>query len=165
MDSDFPDPFEFDETPSDSLFAGGPSRKSSSHEKPRKGGRMRKLDPWSKRYWSHLGFAVIPVTSTKTWFDRESGAMMNVASDFLGVADLMALRSGDPAVLIQVCATTNRAAHLRTIRDGKSTRLWLATGNRLVLDCWSKNKAGRFELSQTEITPELLDKLDARRRP
>jgi hypothetical protein len=76
--------------------------------------------------------------------------------DFLGFADVLAVRRGEPGTLA-VQATT--LAHVRDRLDRCRSRpelvAWLAAGNRLEVWGWFKS-AGRWKVKRVEVRGEVL---------
>jgi hypothetical protein len=72
--------------------------------------------------------------------------------DFLGIADVLAVRRGEPGTLA-IQATT--LAHVRDRLDRCRSRpelaAWLAAGNRLEVWGWFKNPAGRWKVKRVAV--------------
>lgn len=75
--------------------------------------------------------------------------------DLYGFIDIVAIHEEQSGVLgIQTTSKSNMSARILKIKKEPIAKTWLASGNRIVVDGWEKNKSGRYELTQYEITPE-----------
>lgn len=66
-----------------------------------------------------------------------------IRRDLLGFADVLALRPGEPPLLVQVTSGSNVSARLRKIQNSTTARLWLETGGQIEVHGWSKRKVKR----------------------
>jgi hypothetical protein len=53
--------------------------------------------------------------------------------DFLGVGDYLAMRAGEPPVLVQITSDSNHAARRKKIQASKLATCWLSTQGRILL--------------------------------
>src|SRR5688572_17225592 len=67
-----------------------------------------------------------------------------ITQDFLGFADILAVRSGDVGVLaIQTTSGSNRSARYKKICASANALVWLEAGNRIEIHGWvKKGEAG-----------------------
>lgn len=70
--------------------------------------------------------------------------------DLLGFADLMALKAGEPPILVQTTTDTNRSARRKKIQASEKAKLWYSTGGKILLQTWGK-KDRRWRLHEEEI--------------
>lgn len=97
----------------------------------------------TKDHYEALGYHVVTVDY---WDDR-----MKLKHDFLGIADLIAMKAGSPPLLIQMTSKTNMAARVRKIQDSKLASLWLLTGCPIEVIGWSKNDSNRWVATVKKI--------------
>jgi len=75
--------------------------------------------------------------------------------DLFGYIDIVAIKDGETGVLgIQTTSKANMGARILKVKQEPIAKIWLAGGNRIYVDGWQKNKVGRYELTQYEVTPE-----------
>ena len=75
--------------------------------------------------------------------------------DLFHFIDIVAIKDGETGVLgIQTTSKTNMGARIQKIKEEPIAKIWLSAGNRIMVDGWEKNKSGKYELTQYEVTPE-----------
>lgn len=80
--------------------------------------------------------------------------------DMFTFIDIVAIHPDHPGVLgIQTTSKSNMKARILKIKREPIAKIWLAGGNRIIVDGWEK-KGFRYELTQYEVTPENIFKYD-----
>jgi hypothetical protein len=87
----------------------------------------------------------------EAWIPR-----LNVRRDLFGVGDVLAVRPGDPPLLVQ-CTTGDHHAH-RVVKAKTEIRLraWLGSGSRFEVWSWTR----RDEHWEVRKTPLVMDDVD-----
>src|SRR4051794_2353315 len=67
-------------------------------------------------------------------------AFARVRQDLFGIGDVLAIREGEPPLLVQVTSTSNLAARVKKALASPLLRVWLSTGCRF--ECWGWAKKG-----------------------
>jgi hypothetical protein len=88
--------------------------------------------------------------TVESWIPR-----LNIRRDLWGIGDVLAMRIGEPLVLIQCTSDTNVAARIGKAKAEPRLRTWLACGQRFEVWGWSK-RAGRWVCRRI---PLVLDEL------
>lgn len=91
---------------------------------------------------SPLGYTVVIVD----WYD----AINKRKHDFLGFADLLAMKANEPAIAIQICAKGDMSTRRKKIKESKLAKRWHSTGNRILLIGWDMPRH-RWEATQEFI--------------
>ncbi len=80
-----------------------------------------------------------------------------VRQDLFGIGDVLAIREGEPPLLVQATSSGNLASRVTKSLASVSLALWLSTGCRFACWGWSKKgKAGKrklWALTVRELTP------------
>lgn len=101
----------------------------------------------SLKHYRELGFTCA-ITEHFNSFARRR-------QDLFSFIDIVCIKEGEPGVLgIQTTSTSNMGARILKIKQEPIAKIWLAAGNRIVVDGWQKDKVGRYQLTTYEITPE-----------
>lgn len=75
--------------------------------------------------------------------------------DLYGFIDIVGIHENETGVLgIQTTSKSNMSARILKIKKEPVAKIWLAGGNRIIIDGWEKLKNGRYELTTYEVTPE-----------
>jgi hypothetical protein len=87
-------------------------------------------------------------------------AFARIRQDLFGFIDIVAIKDTEPGVIgIQTTSKGNMQARILKIKREPVAKVWLASGNRIIVDGWLK-KGLRYELTQYEITPDNIFKND-----
>lgn len=86
----------------------------------------------------------------------------NVTRDLLGFADVLALKLGEPPLLVQVTSSSNFAARKRKVLDAETLSLWFGVGGRVQVHGWGMaGRKGERRMVQVKIWEALREHLAA----
>lgn len=78
--------------------------------------------------------------------------------DLFGFIDIVAIKEGVKGVLgVQSTSYANRGARIKKIISIPASKIWLSTGNKILVHAWKKKKVGNRELwdpCEKEVTEE-----------
>ena len=131
------------------------------------GGRVQRrktpdFNPMTKKILEKHGWLV---EKCETYQVVASGAL--VKHDLFGIADYIAIKPGQPILLVQACASGQLHAHLRKFRDISFTRPLLSTGHaRITVITWDQpgGFGSKWVHGVVEVTEGLMDEFDKRKR-
>jgi len=74
------------------------------------------------------------------WFDTRTSR----SHDFLGFADMIALKEGHPPLLIQLTSKSNLSARVKKCRENVMAQAWLSSGCLIECIGWEQMSNGRY---------------------
>jgi hypothetical protein len=74
------------------------------------------------------------------WFDTRTMR----SHDFLGFADMIALKEGQPPMLIQLTSKANLSTRVKKCRENVMAAAWLSTGSLIECIGWEIQSNGRY---------------------
>src|SRR5947209_2418568 len=96
----------------------------------------------------HLERAGYTAAITERW-----NPWARVRQDLFGFGDLIAFQAGQPVLIVQTTSTSNQSKRVAKIRANQTAALWVQAGGRIEVHGWRKSKAGRWQVTVTEVTP------------
>lgn len=115
-----------------------PKKPKPNSDKPKKAD----YNKTTYEYYKKLGYHVYRVDYYDARFQRQH--------DLLGFADMMALKEGEPPLLIQLTSKANVTERVKKILALASSSQWIATGGQIHVIGWEKVN-GRFQPSIVEV--------------
>jgi len=109
---------------------------------------MAKVSPTQRsiKYWKSVS---LHVAKTEHW-----NAFAHVRQDLFGFADLVVLRPGEynGILAVQTTSAKNINARETKIRTLDAAKAWLASGNQIIVEGWSKKgpRGGKKVWTRTE---------------
>lgn len=121
-----------------------------------------KLSDRSREYLKSRGYMVTFVERSYEIKKRVKGELTGESYwqkfDAFNVADLLAIKVGEPGTLyIQTTAASHAAEHKNTILGEMATRPILQTGNRIHLHAWKKKTVNKREVWVVQVWDCTLD--------
>ena len=74
------------------------------------------------------------------WFDTRTMR----SHDFLGFADMIALKEGNPPMLIQLTSKANLSTRVKKCRENANASAWLSSGSLIECIGWELQSNGRY---------------------
>jgi hypothetical protein len=90
------------------------------------------------------------VQSVESWIPR-----LNIRRDLWGIGDVLAMKPGEPLLLVQCTSTPNTSARIHKAQAEPRLRTWLACGHRFEVWGWD-NRGNRWECRRTPLTADAL---------
>lgn len=89
----------------------------------------------SKEYLEAKGYTAVRVD----YFDTRT----NKSHDFLGFGDILAMKEGEPPIIVQLTSSDHHATRRTKINGLKIARRWISTGGRILLLSFKKLQVGK----------------------